>query len=61
MKHHGKFLDYPYERTEDRVGCANGFKPKQIKSRVGQLNMNVPQVQESDLSIFPRVKTQIMD
>ncbi|MBP6952568.1 MAG: IS256 family transposase [Alphaproteobacteria bacterium] len=38
----------PYERTEDRVGYANGFKPKQIKSRVGQLNVNVPQVRESD-------------
>jgi putative transposase len=38
----------PYERTEDRMGYANGFKPKQIKSRVGQLNVNVPQVRESD-------------
>jgi putative transposase len=38
----------PYERTEDRVGYANGFKAKQIKSRVGQLNVNVPQVRESD-------------
>ena len=38
----------PYERTEDRMGYANGFKPKQVKSRVGQLNVNVPQVRESD-------------
>ena len=38
----------PYERTEDRVGYANGFKPKKIKSRVVQLNVNVPQVRESD-------------
>jgi transposase-like protein len=38
----------PYERTEERLGYANGFKHKQIKSRVGQLNVNVPQVRESD-------------
>jgi putative transposase len=30
------------------VGYANGFKPKQIKSRVGQLNVSIPQVRESD-------------
>lgn len=38
----------PYERTEERVGYASGFKPKQIKSRVGQLNVSIPQVRESD-------------
>ena len=25
----------PYERTDDRIDVANGFKPKQIKNRVG--------------------------
>lgn len=36
-----------YERTEDRVGYSNGFKPKTIKSRVGALNFRVPQVRDS--------------
>lgn len=32
----------------ERIGHANGFKPKKIKSRVGQLHLNVPQVRDSD-------------
>ncbi len=34
----------PYERDPDRRGHANGFKPKQVKSRVGSLALQVPQV-----------------
>jgi len=34
----------PYERTEDRVGYANGYKPRTQKTRVGKLNLRVPQV-----------------
>jgi len=33
----------PYERTEERVDYANGFKPKRVKSRVGELDLQVPQ------------------
>lgn len=33
----------PYERSSDRQGYANGFKPKSVKTRVGELNLNVPQ------------------
>jgi len=33
-----------YERTENRVGRANGFKPKKIKSRVGEIALKIPQV-----------------
>ncbi|MCD6588298.1 MAG: transposase [Candidatus Fermentibacteraceae bacterium] len=29
----------PYERTDERKGYANGFKPKHLKSRVGMLNL----------------------
>ena len=33
----------PYERTEMRSGYANGFKPKQLNTRLGALNLQVPQ------------------
>lgn len=35
-----------YERSEDRRGHANGYKPKRVKTRVGELNLAVPQVRE---------------
>ena len=35
-----------YERTEDRLGYANGYKPKTIKSRVGEVTLDIPQVRE---------------
>jgi len=38
----------PYERTEARSDYANGFKPKQLKTRLGSLNLQVPQVREGD-------------
>jgi putative transposase len=38
----------PYERTEERRGYANGFKPKTVRSRIGALNLAVPQVREGD-------------
>ena len=34
----------PYERSEARHGQANGFKPRQLKTRVGPLHLQVPQV-----------------
>ena len=34
----------PYERSETRIGYANGYKPKTLNSRVGQLFLSVPQV-----------------
>jgi transposase-like protein len=33
----------PYERVETRRGHANGFKPKSVNSRLGQLQLQVPQ------------------
>ena len=33
----------PYERTEDRVGYANGFKDKTFQSRLGELHLRIPQ------------------
>ncbi len=35
-----------YERTENRQGYANGFKPKTVKTRVGEITFAVPQVRE---------------
>jgi len=31
-----------YERTPERVSYANGFKPKQLKTRIGKLQLSVP-------------------
>ena len=33
----------PYERSEQRQGYANGFKGKRVRSRVGVLDLAVPQ------------------
>ena len=33
----------PYERTDERSGYANGFKPKAVNSRLGRLELRVPQ------------------
>ena len=35
-----------YERTKDRKGHSNGFKPKTVKTRVGEITFAVPQVRE---------------
>lgn len=36
----------PYERTKERRGHANGYKPKTVKTRIGEINFDVPQVRE---------------
>lgn len=38
----------PYERTPDRRDVANGFKPKRLRTRVGELDLRIPQVRQSD-------------
>lgn len=35
-----------YERTEERKGHANGFKPKTVKTRLGEITFAIPQVRE---------------
>ncbi len=37
----------PYERTEEREGYANGFKPKTVRTRLGALALSVPQTRDS--------------
>lgn len=37
----------PYERSIDRKDYANGFKPKRLRTRLGELDLRVPQVRSS--------------
>jgi transposase-like protein len=36
-----------YERSDDRKSYANGFKPKSVKTRLGELALSVPQTRDS--------------
>ena len=36
----------PYERSSERRGYANGYKPKTVATRIGKLTFDVPQVRE---------------
>lgn len=40
-----------YERTEDRQGYANGYKPKTVNTRLGEITFEIPQVRDS--SFYP--------
>ena len=46
----------PHQRGEDRHGQANGFQPKQMKTRVGPLNLRVPQVLSMRSSTCPSTR-----
>lgn len=41
-----------YERTAKRQGHANGYKPKTVKTRVGEVTFDIPQVREG--GFYPR-------
>lgn len=43
-----------YERTAERTGYANGYKPKTVKTAAGNLRLNIPQVRDSDQPFYPR-------
>ncbi len=43
----------PYERTDERQGYANGYKNKTLRSRLGKLDLLVPQVRDGDF--YPSV------
>ena len=36
----------PYERTDERTGYRNGYKPRILKTRVGRIELSVPQDRE---------------
>jgi len=42
----------PYQRTPDRKGYANGFKPKTVDTRMGRIAVDVPQVR-GDVEFYP--------
>jgi putative transposase len=42
----------PYERTADRRGQSNGFKPKTLLTRLGGLELEIPQVRDG--SFYPQ-------
>lgn len=41
----------PYERTSERRGYANGYKPKTMTTRVGEVTFAIPQVRDG--SFYP--------
>ena len=43
----------PYERSTSRRGQANGFKPKRVKTRIGELKLAIPQVR--GMEFYPSV------
>jgi putative transposase len=48
----------PYQHSPDRRGHANGYKPKTIKSRMGEIKLGVPQVREGGFYPAALEKTQ---
>lgn len=43
----------PYERSSERKGLRNGYKPRKLNSRVGRLELKVPQ--SRDGSFYPQL------
>jgi len=52
VERHQVLQAQPYERTDSRVGYANGFKPKTLASRVGHITFRVPQVR-GETAFYP--------
>ncbi len=42
----------PWQRTDERTGHANGYKPRTLKTRLGKLELRVPQVR-GDVEFYP--------
>lgn len=42
----------PYERSEERLGYANGFKEKKFDTRVGRLELHIPQTR--GIAFYPQ-------
>jgi transposase-like protein len=38
----------PYERSEQRLDMANGYKPKTVKTRFGELSLQIPQTRATE-------------
>jgi putative transposase len=45
----GEFLKAgPFERSDERIGPANGFKPRRLQTRAGALGLAIPRVRGLD-------------
>jgi len=53
VERHQVLQAQPYERTDTRLGYANGYKPKTLASRVGPITFRVPQVR-GETAFYPR-------
>jgi transposase-like protein len=45
----------PYERSLERKGYANGFKPKNYNTGVGEILLSIPQTRDSQEPFYPTV------
>jgi transposase-like protein len=52
VERHQVLQAQPYERTDARLGYANGYKPKTLASRVGPITFRVPQVR-GETAFYP--------
>jgi putative transposase len=43
----------PFERSDERRGYANGFKPKTVASRLGELNLSIPKTRNVQDGVDP--------
>ena len=43
----------PYERTDQRRGHANGYKPKTVATRLGAVKFDIPQVRGEGVEFYP--------
>ena len=46
----------PYQRNSLRNGHSSGFKNRCIEIRLGAIDLKVPQVRNSDIPFYPKVK-----
>jgi putative transposase len=47
----------PYERSEERRGYANGYREKRVKTRLGELELEIPRVRglaEGEQAFYPK-------
>ncbi len=52
VERHHVLQAQPYERTDTRLGYANGYQPKTLASRVGPITFRVPQVR-GETAFYP--------
>ena len=43
-----------YERSSDRLGYANGTKPKKVDTKVGTITLDIPKTRETEKPFYPQ-------